>query len=120
MFYRYNKFGRRGFRPGAQIRFGLIFLFGGWIIIPVLGGLFGAGIITVGALMAVFGELLSELFSGVFSAGSIVVGLILGLVWYFHNKKNAEEETKEENTFESRMETPAEEPIIETRHYSFH
>ena len=109
---------RKGFHPAMLIPL-LPFLFlGGWCLLVAAAALFGAGIMTVGALFGVFGRLVGRLFSHAVTSSSVAVGTVIGLIWYFTNKKRnaAAQEEKEEITEAE----PAAEEIIETTHYMFH
>ena len=98
-----------GFRPGIGpwILFLLpALMFGGWIILAVIGGLIGAVIMI---LSSVFGGLASAaeaVFSGLTSTGGIAVGAVIGF-WLYRilKRKNAEKaaaaETVEEETAET-------------------
>ena len=109
---------RKGFHPAMLIPL-LPFLFlGGWCLLVAAAALFGAGIMTVGAVFGVFGRLIGRLFSHAVTSSSVAVGTVIGLIWYFTNKKrnSAAQEEKEEITEAE----PATEEIIETTHYMFH
>ena len=82
-------FGHGGFRP--EIFLGIIgFMFFGWIILAVLGGLFGAALMILGSVIRGLASVAPRVFSGLLSSRSVIAGLIIGLVWYFRtHKKNA-------------------------------
>ena len=88
-------FGHRGFRPGIFAGIiGLIFF--GWIIIAMIGGLFGAALMIIGSVIHGLAHIAPRLISGILSSRSVVVGLIFGLIWYFRtHRKNAQETEKE-------------------------
>ena len=115
-------FGHRGFRPGVFA--GIIgLLFFGWIILAVIGGLLGAGIMTLGAIVHSIARIAPRLFSGLLSSKSVAVGLAIGLIWYFRtHRKNApqaeavcEDATAESNAAESAETESAETEMIETQ-----
>ena len=103
--------GHRGFGParrpmGFHRGFGMgglfllpVLLFGGWVILAVIGGLIGAVIMI---LSSVFGGLASaaeSVFSGVSSAGGVALGAAIGFVLYRRLKrKNAEKASETEET----------------------
>ena len=96
---------RPGYRPNMGFRpmgmwghrrpmmgFGGLFIlpalmFGGWIVMAVLGSILG----LVGAII---GGVFEGLASSTFSVSSVAVGIVIGLVAYYiiRNKKNAREE----------------------------
>ena len=109
---------RKGFHPGLMILLLPFLLFGGWIVIAVMGALFGAGIMTAGAVIGAFARVIGRIFSHAVTSSSVAVGTIIGLVWYFTSKKrNAAVEEEEEEFTKAE---PAAEEIIETTHYMFH
>ena len=125
--FRARRFRNRGFRPGVMIGFGLFFLFGGWIVIAVLGGLLGAGIMTAGAIIShavrLFTRLISGVFSNAFTSGSVFLGILLGLGLYYNRRKNARSEEAEEETessFEENASKEEDDAAIVTTHYMFH
>ena len=75
-------YGHRGFRPEIYAGFiGLIFF--GWIIMAVIGGLFGSVLMLLGAAARGLARVLPRLFSGFLFSKSVIAGLIIGLIWYF-------------------------------------
>lgn len=125
--FRARRFRNRGFRPGVMIGLGLFFLFGGWIVIAVLGGLLGAGIMTAGAIVShavhLFTRLINGVFSNVFASGSVFLGVLLGLGLYYNRRKNARSEEAEEETessFEENASREEDDAAIVTTHYMFH
>ena len=117
-----RKFGHRGFRPGIFLGMLTILLFGGWIILAVLGGLFGAGIMVFGSVLSGIAHFIPRLFSHAFFTRSFIAGLVIGLVWSYRkwkmNRTSAQEEEAEAMKEETKEE--AEEPIIETQNYRFY
>ena len=94
-----RKFGHRGFRPDLIV--GLIaLLFGGWIVIAVLGGLLGAGIMILGSVFSALAHFASRVFSGIFSSESIAVGLAIGLIFAYRNRRRTTEEADGEENCE--------------------
>ncbi len=68
-------------------------MFGGWIVIAVLGGILG----LVGSILGGVFEGLSSLGSGAFTGGGLAAGVIIGLALYYfiRCRKN---ETSDENS----------------------
>ena len=93
--------GRRSRRPmmGFFPMGGLFILpalmFGGWIVMVVLGSILG----LVGSIIGGVFEGLASLASGAFSIGSVAVGVVIGLVAFamIRNRKK-EEAFRQENT----------------------
>ena len=94
-----RRFRNREFRPGIMI--GLLSLFfGGWIVISVLGGLLGAGVMTVGALLSAVRHFFIHVVGGAFTHGftevehplqelsnnNIVPGFRLGAIFEYDYK----------------------------------
>ena len=83
-----------------------VLMFSGWMILAVIGGIFGAVIMLLGSLLggavSIFeglGSVGSGIFSGLTSVGSIAIGIIIGVALYFRLKKrNRNTEQKEEYT----------------------
>ena len=111
-------FGHRGFRPGIFLGF-IGLLFGGWIILAVLGGLLGAGIMILGSVFSVLARIISRIAPVLFSSKGFFIGLAIGLVWALKNRKRNQASAKEEET-EEETEEHTEEPVIETQHYRFY
>lgn len=53
-------------------------------------------------------------------SASIALGVIIGLIWYFHRKKQNEPQEELEEKADETPAPPQEEEIIETTHYRFH
>lgn len=90
-------FGPRGFRPG--IFSGIIGLFVTlWIIVAVIGSLFGAGMMILGSAFRGMQYYLPRLLGSAFFLRSLAVGAVIGLVWYFrtHRRNASKEETPRE------------------------
>ena len=81
-----------GFFPLAGLFMLPALLYGGWIVIAVLGGILA----LVGSILGGVFEGLSALASGVFSGSGLVVGIVLGLALFFWLKKR-NEAVKEES-----------------------
>ena len=110
-----RRFRNREFRPGIMI--GLLSLFfGGWIVIAVLGGILGAGVMTVGAVIHILASFFRGVFSHVFSSGGLFLGVILGLCLYYSRRKNARVEEEEETAAD---EADADADIV-VNHFMFH
>ena len=69
-------------------------MFGGWIVVAVLGGLLSLAGAVIGGVF----EGLSSLTSGAFSVSGLVIGIMIGLVTFycFRNRKK-EEAARQEN-----------------------
>ena len=67
-------------------------MFGGWIVIAVLGGILG----LVGSIIGGVFEGLSSLASGAFTGSGLIIGIVIGLALYFLLKKR--NTVKEEET----------------------
>ena len=116
-----RRFRNREFRPGIMI--GLLSLFfGGWIVIAVLGGLLGAGVMTVGALLSAVRHFFIHVVGGAFthgySLGGILLGVLIGLAIYSNRKKEARRE--EEESFRADDEKEEDDDSIVAAHYMFH
>ena len=117
-----RRFRNREFRPGIMIGFGLFFLFGGWIVIAVLGGLLGAGVMTIGALLSAVRHFFIHVVGGAFthgySLGGILLGVLIGLAIYSNRKKEARRE-EEEECFRTDDDKEEDDSIV-AAHYMFH
>ena len=116
-----RRFRNREFRPGIMI--GLLSLFfGGWIVIAVLGGLLGAGVLTIGALLSAVRHFFIHVVGGAFthgySLGGILLGVLIGLAIYSNRKKEARRE--EEESFRADDEKEEDDDSIVAAHYMFH
>ena len=107
-------YGHRGYRRMNRrpMGLGILFLlpalmFGGWMIMAVIGGVFGAVIMLLGSLLggaiSIFeglGAVASDIFSGLTSVGGIAIGVVIGLALYYHIRRRksntAQEVAKEE------------------------
>jgi hypothetical protein len=80
-----------GFPGGLLILPALIF--GGWIAIAVVGGVFG----LIGSVIGGIFSGLSSLTSAAFSGSGLVIGIVIGLVAYycFRNRNAQASEEKE-------------------------
>ena len=67
-------------------------MFGGWIVVAVLGGILG----LVGSIIGGVFEGLGSLASGAFSGGGLVIGIVIGLALYFYIRKRKNEPAEEE------------------------
>ena len=102
--YGHRGFPRGGYRPmGAGFGLGGLFLlpallFGGWMIVAVVGMVFSGVIMILGSIFSGIGHLANGVFSGVTSVGAIAVGVLIGLALFFRvrNGKAAENEDGEE------------------------
>ena len=86
-----------GLAPAARISLGGLFIlpalmFGGWVVVAVLGGILG----LVGSIIGGVFEGLGSLASGAFSGSGLVIGIVIGLALYFWLKKR--NTAKEEET----------------------
>ena len=114
-----RKFGHRGFRPDIFAgMFGL--LFGGWIIIAVLGGLLGAGIMVLGSVLSVLSRIVSRILPVLLSSKGFAAGLVIGLIWALKNRRRDTGSVPEGNAEETETGEEAEEAVIETKNYRFY
>lgn len=87
-------------RPMGMFPIGGLFIlpglmFGGWIVIAVLGGILS----LVGSVLGGVFSGLSSLSSTAFSGGGLVVGIVIGLVAYYSfRKRNAQNAAEAETT----------------------
>lgn len=90
-----RRFRRRGFFPMGVFFILPALMFGGWVVLAVLGGLLSlAGTIIGGVLGG-----LSALAEGVFSLSGIGIGIVIGLIAYFcFRNKRKEEAARQDNT----------------------
>lgn len=110
---------RKGFHPALLIPLLPFLVLGGWGILAVAAALLGAGFMTVTAAFGIIARIIGRLFTHAVTSSSVAVGTVIGLVWYFTNKRRKEAAEAEEK--EERKEAePAAEEIIETTHYMFH
>ena len=97
MFWMMNDWNRgmgpRGYRR-PRIGFGLggLFLlpalmFGGWMILAVIGSLLGAVVMILGSVFSGLAAVADGLFSGISSVGGIGIGIVIGVALYFWMKK---------------------------------
>ena len=111
--YRYNYMGPRGRRTGhggflPGFLLGLVgLMFGGWVVLAVFGAILGVLAMFVGPMIGIFASGISWIFNTIFSGSGFALGIVIGLVWYFANKKkNAssrnDEDDDEEEYFETR------------------
>ena len=113
--YRYNYMGPRGRRTGhggflPGFLLGLVgLMFGGWIVLAVLGMFLGIFAAVAGPLVGIFASCFSWIYHTVFSGSGFALGIVIGLVWYFTNKKKNNS---------SRNDDDNEEEYFETRHYN--
>ena len=83
-------------------------MFGGWIVLAVLGSILALAGSIIGGVF----EGLGSLASGVFSGGGLVIGIVLGLALFFSLKKrNAAKEEENNGTVDGEtVETEIVEP----------
>ena len=84
-----NRHRRNGGFPGSLFILPAL-MFGGWIAIAVIGGIFG----LIGSVIGGIFSGLTSLASGAFSGPGVVIGIVIGLALYFRLKKR--DETTEE------------------------
>ena len=114
-----RKFGHRGFRPDIFV--GMIgLMFGGWIVIAMLGGLLGAGIMVLGSVFSVLSRIVSRIVPAVFSSKGFAVGLVIGLIWALRNRKRNAISAEEAETIDTGTKEETEEAIVETKNYRFY
>ncbi len=114
--YRYNYMGPRGRRTGhggflPGFLLGLVgLMFGGWVVLAVFGVILGVLAMFVGPMIGIFASGISWIFNSIFSGSGFALGIVIGLVWYFTNKKK--------NSSSRNDEYDDEEEYTETRHYN--
>ena len=67
-------------------------MFGGWIAITVVGGVFG----LIGSVIGGVFSGLASLAPGAFSGRGIVFGIVIGIALYFYIRRQKDETTEEE------------------------
>ena len=67
-------------------------MFGGWIAIAVVGGVLS----LVGSVIGGIFSGLTSLASGAFSGSGLAIGIVIGLVLYFHIRRQRNETAEEE------------------------
>ena len=82
-----------GFFPMGGLFILPALMFGGWIVVAVLGGLLSLAGMVIGGIF----EGLDALAEGAFSGGGIVIGVVIGLVVFycFRNRKRKEAARRE-------------------------
>ena len=90
-------------------------MFGGWIVVAVLGGVLG----LVGSIIGGVFEGLGSLASGAFTCSGLVIGVVIGLALYFWLKKrNSAKEEKSRSTVDGEeVETEIVEPQYRQMNY---
>ncbi len=87
--------GHRGL--GSGLLLGLLgLIFGGWILLAVLGTVIGAGVLVFSSVFAVLANIIAPILSVVFSANGLIIGVIIGLIWYYSGRKNREYASRDE------------------------
>lgn len=104
----------RGFGPARRpmgcrngIGMGVLFalpalLFGGWVILAVIGAVIGAAIMILSSVFGGLASVADSVFSGISSGEGLAVGFMIGFVLYTvfrrrnARKASAQEETEEE------------------------
>ena len=115
--YRYNYMGPRGRRTGhggflPGFLLGLVgLMFGGWVVLAVLGAILGVFAMVLGPMIGVFASGVSWIFNTIFSGSGFAVGLVIGLIWYF-SRKNRNNSSRNDDEYDD------EEEYTETRHYN--
>ena len=114
-----RKFGHRGFRP--DIFAGILgLMFGGWILIAVLGGLLGAGIMVLGSVFTVMARIVSRILPALLSSKGFAAGIVIGLIWALRNRRRNDTPVHEAETAETESRENTEEAMIETKNYRFY
>ena len=85
-------------------------MFGGWIVVAVLGGILG----LVGSIIGGVFEGLGSLASGAFTGSGLVIGIVIGLALYFWLKKR--NTVKEEETTSTADGEAVEAEIVEPQY----
>ena len=88
-----NRHRRNGGFPGSLFILPAL-MFGGWIAIAVIGGVFG----LIGSVIGGIFSGLTSLASSAFSGSGIVVGIVIGFALYFWLKKRNEAKEEETNS----------------------
>lgn len=90
----------RGFGTGLGVLALLpALLFGGWIILAVLGAVIGAVIMVLGTVFGGLASAAESVFSGISTAGGLAVGAAIGYVLFRRfRRKNAEKASEAEET----------------------
>ena len=102
--------GHGGFLPGILLGvFGL--MFGGWIVLAVLGVFLGIFAAVAGPLVGIFASCFSWIYHTVFSGSGFALGIVIGLIWYFSRKNRNTSSRNDEEDYD-------EEEYTETRHYN--
>ena len=97
--------GHRGL--GSGILPGLLgLIFGGWILLAVLGSVIGAGVLVFSSVFAVLANIVAPILSAVFSANGLIIGVIIGLIWYYSGRKNREYTSRDEEEDKDDFTTP--------------
>ena len=106
---------------------GILFLlpalmFGGWMILAVIGGVFGAVIMLLGSLLggaiSIFeglGSVVSDIFSGLTSVGGIAIGVVIGLALYYYIRRRRSNATHEAEREEAQNDNAQDEYHTEYR-----
>ena len=105
--------GHRGFGParrpmGFHRGFGMgglfllpALLFGGWVILAVIGGLIGAVIMILSSVIGGLASVADSMFSGISSVSGIAIGFLIGFALYTRIRKmNAAKAAAEKETVE--------------------
>ena len=108
------------YRPMGFFPLGGLFIlpalmFGGWIVVAVLGGVLG----LVGSIIGGVFEGLGSLTSGAFTGSGLVIGIVIGLALYFWLKKRntAKEEENTSTVDGEAVETEIVEPQYRQMNY---
>ena len=97
--------GHRGL--GSGILLGLLgLIFGGWILLAMLGTLIGAGDMIFGSVFAALSNIIAPVLSAVFSMDGLIIGVIIGLIWYYSRRKNRDYTSRDEEEDKDDFITP--------------
>ncbi len=90
-------------------------MFGGWIVIAVIGGVLG----LIGSIIGGIFSGLTSLASSAFSGSGVVIGIVIGLALYFGMKKRsaAQEEESSSTVDGEAVETEVVEPRYHQMNY---
>jgi cytosine/uracil/thiamine/allantoin permease len=83
-------------------------MFGGWIVVAVLGGVLGLAGSIIGGVF----EGLGALTEGIFSGSGLLIGIVIGVIAYYAFRKNrARTEDQAETADGEEAETWNDEPV---------
>ena len=115
--FRIERWLTRLFRHGI-ITGVLCLICGLWAAAAVLAAVIGIGVMFFGALLPLLGRIAVRIFPAIVTSKGFALGVMIGLVWYFRNRRrNAAPAREKETAAASEKE---EEAVIETKNYRFY